>query len=384
MASMGKRHTEINERTILEIHYSEEGYKERIIRPQVKSTTQYICASAIAPNGTSFAYSLHGGLAAGTIAIVGLGDDRRKFSQELSACTAMQFTHDSRYLIAAKGDYIADGPIFIYIISAEGKLIGNYYNSENYDNGIAHNICVTPDNRFLVFGDKFECQILDMISMKTIGLKDVRVNVLRYYSLDLFPYWAIHPNGSRIYVSSENELHIIHLPEGQHTSMLNDKFVLCFSPDGKFLFEKDVLGNLYRRSLITGEEVEIQKSIYHVIPSLEGRYLYIVCKTMEILFCDYNGRILQKAYSNDCIRFKLTARGLAIAQDDGRILLFAPDEKYKANIPAIAWSVRSWNLEIKEQEEKKIICPLCGHVIKKDVIGDLSCENCAALIHVVL
>ena len=377
--SMGKRHTEINGNSLLCIEKREADYTDRCIKTHLVELCDYVSACALSPADDYYSYSLHGSMPFGNFVIARRADDVATY-QEVNApsCTAIQFSTDSRYVVAANGDYIADPMLSIYLFSTQGEKLGTYEEKDNYDNNTAHNLCLSPCNRYLLTGDKFECQIIDLVNMRSLGLKGIKIGGRRLHTLDLFPAWGFHPNGNWAYVSSEEKLYKIKLDTGHITSYPEARQLQCISPCGEYLFVSNKEGEAWRLPIYehtTDVEIRIATHVWHIAPCVCGKYLYIINDRQEVLLTDYNGKVLQKAYFDHCIRYKVTAVGLAIAQAEGRVLLFAPLPQHQSH-QAVVFPHCRWNLKEKRQEASTVVCPVCGAVHQWQASKDMICQNC--------
>ena len=359
IVSMGKRITEINGSEIICFEKDNGNYKEKLISTQLIAINDYVTSCVFSPNGSCYAYSMQNG----KIIIAGWPNNEIRYKEKIYSCTAMQFTSDSQYLVAANSEYIADAPLSFTILTALGSKLYEYKEDGNIINCIGHNILISPCNRYILTGDKFEAQIIDMVDLKSFNLRNIKTGQLKISSLDIFPAWSFSPNGRWAYISSDESLYRIELITGQSCIYPIKGLLQCISPCGRYLFIKDEKMCLWKVPI---GEIDtktnwqlIAQNIFVASTAICGEYIYILNNNNEILFTDYQGKVLQKAYYDDCIRYKVTGNGFAIAKSDGRVQLFSPLPQYK-NENAYAFAICRWNLQNAIQEISSIICPVCG------------------------
>ena len=382
IVSMGKRHTEISGNDLICYEKNGEKYTERLIQTPLTAINDYVAGCAFAPNGSCYAYSMHGTMPVGDLIIAGWPDNEVRHKECTSSCTALQFTSDSRYLVAASGDYIADGFLNLTLFTAQGEKMTEYKEVDNYNNNTGHNILLSPCNRYVLTGDKYESQIIDLVKHESLNLKEIRTGQSKISSLDIFPAWSFHPNGKWAYISNEENLYKIELTTGQSYIYPERGLLQFISPSGSYMFIKDVINNLWKVPIegfgINAKRELIAQKVFLASAAICGEYLYILTYKHEILFTDYKGKILQKAYYDDCIRYKTTAKGIAIAKSDGRVQLFSPLPQYQSD-HAYVFAIARWNLKEKKQESPSVICPICGtkHLCQHHE-KEMTCNTCYA------
>lgn len=384
IVSIGKRHTEISGNDLICYEKNEGRYIEKLIHTPLIAINDYVAGCSFAPDGSCYAYSMHGAMPVGDLIIAGWPDNEVRHKETTTSCTALQFTSDSRYLVAASGDYIADGFLNLTLFTAQGEKLTEYKEVDNYDNNTSHNILLSPCNRYVLTGDKFESQIIDLVKQESLNLEGIKTGQLKISACDIFPAWNYHPNGKWAYISSYENCYRIELATGQSYIYPENGLLQFISPCGHYLFIKDEKNNLWKTSVgqfgINAERKLIAQKVFLASPAVCGEYMYILTYKNEILFTDYLGRVLQKAYFDDCIRYKTTANGLAIAKADGRVQLFSPLPQYQSN-RAYVFAIARWNLKEKRQESPSVICPICGEKHQwQNQEKEMTCKTCHSIL----
>lgn len=296
---------------------------------------------------------------------------RRSNDSSMENAMCMKFTKDGKYLTILTGDNIRveDGyECDIFVFNVEGHCIQkqytNYWKGDNHETDfVAYTVLPSHNNRFLFLDDS----IYDLISENFLikaGWHDNQYNIISPSTYDIY--------------GSANDYYLYNNKGFSHCSLVtrefdtngNNKYLSAISPSGRwhyFISNK----KLYAQKWPEGGEFKLlRENIMEIYPALDDRYVYLLDVDYHyILFDTKTCEDLQyatkgKVHRSDYLGIKVCAQGLVVLNSESSELsLFAPDEKYRVNKPAITTFVRRWRLEDKTLQEPTAVCPMCGKLI---------------------
>lgn len=290
----------------------------------------------------------------------------------LGGCMSTRFSNDSNYLVAMRGDYIADIDPMIFVMDKAGKQLFNY-EPPTWKETCFLNLMITEDNHYMISPSFEKYWVLNLLSGKQVSIGEQKH----------FPYESsigmgqAHigivflplPGSPILSYDKEKESIIICCLNEKKVSMIkSDMLPVATSPSGLRLYLKDKDNKLYVSGLLKDRNPQhLIDDVLCVIPALDDNHVYIVMTDYTILLYNVAKKITeQKAYRGITSHHQACAKGLYLVNERGEAALFQPREDLEVNIPAVTTFVRRWNLNTKKQESPSAICPMCGGRIELD------------------
>ena len=292
-------------------------------------------------------------------------------SHEWENAMSIEFTNDGKYLTILTGDKIApeDGyDCDFFVFNTEGLCIQrqytNYWKGDgNRTDFEAYTVLPSHNNRFLFLDDS----IYDLISENFVikaGLHNNQYNIISPSTFD------VYASANDYYLYNNDNFNHYNLVTREFDTNSNNKYLAAISPSGRwhyFISNK----KLYAQKWPEGGEFKLlRNNVLEIHPALDDRYVYLMdvdyhfvlfdTKTCEDLQFATKGYVHRFAY----LGIKICAQGLVVLNSESSELsLFAPDDKYGVNQPAITTFVRRWRLEDRTLQEPTAVCPMCGKLI---------------------
>lgn len=369
LSSIGVNKTIDSEQDVLLFKVSEENINRKLLNPEFNNEYLYISASKVAPDGsffvlTSFPFKDQ------KSEIIFYDDQynaRHCLTMGQIECTAITISIDSRYVATCHGSYFAVFSPVIILYSSKGKQLSFFFDkTEEVDISISDDIRFSLNNRYIFLCD-YTLYIVDMKEKRYLenhikcssAPKPLVSIAYRRFLL------AVFPDGRTIVTSADNQIFIQQLPSGKVKSIPSERVIMGCSPSGKYLYylERKDSSGLFQQNVQTDESYFIHSGVCYVIPTLNDRYIYTIQRNNEIHLVNTETNEISQSYymHNLAFHFSHTAKGLAVAQNNGDFLLLSPHKQHSVNIPALLTVVRHWNYELNLFDLPKASCPLCGH-----------------------
>lgn len=369
LSSIGINKVIDSEQDVLLFRISEDKIERTILHPEFNNEYIYVASSKVAPDKSFFVLT--------SFPIneqkseILFYDNQYKVNHH-KAMGTMEFTAiaistDSKYVAVCSGAYLSGCTPVILIYSANCIQLDHYFIKEDNMIGVSvsDDIRFTQNNRYIILCD-YTLYVIDM--KEHVFLEDhiecssaPKPLVSLAYRKFLL---AILPDDRTIITSANHNIYIQQLPSGEITCIPSEATIMGCSPSGRYLYyvsgEKN---SLFQLNILTKERFLILDNVCYIIPTFNDEYIYALQYNNEIHLVNTVACEIRQSYYLHKIayHFSHTAKGLAVAQNNGDFLLLSPLKQYSVNVPACITVVKHWNYGLHVFDAPKATCPLCGY-----------------------